>query len=121
MFAAKEDGGLNLPRMDWYHYAFSLKQLPKIHIAEGRAPGWVLTENELTEPMPLQAFISQSGGEVPSKNPVLSFARETWQASHCLIGLNPSFTRRSSLLHNKLLKVGKKALCWKALVETGIF
>lgn len=106
--------------MDWYHYAFSLKQLAKIHITEDQAPSWVGIEKELSEPIPVQAFISQSGGEVPSKNPLLSFARETWQASHRLTGLNPSFTRRSSLWHNNLLKVGKKNLYWKSWVEAGI-
>ena len=80
MCAAKEDGGLNLPRVDWYHYAFSVNQLAKIYITEDQAPGWVLTEKKLTEPIPLQAFISQTGGEILSRNPLLLFARETWQA-----------------------------------------
>lgn len=96
MCAAIEDGGLNLPRVDWYHYAFSLNQLAKIFIAESQAPAWVLIEKELTEPIPLQAFISQTGGEIPFKNPMLLFARDTWQTSHRLINLNPSFTRKSS-------------------------
>lgn len=100
MYATKEDGGLNLPRVDWYHYAFSLNQLAKIYIAEDQALGWVLTEKELTEPIPLQAFISQSKGEIPFRNPLLLFARETWKASHRLIGLKPV--------------VGKKTLYWKS-------
>ncbi len=108
MCAAFEDGGLNLPRVDWYHYAFSLNQLAKMYITENQAPGWVLIEKELAEPIPLQAFISQTGGEIPFRNPLLLFVRETWQVSHHLISLNPSFNRKSSLWHNKLLKVGKK-------------
>lgn len=94
--------------MDWYHYAFSLNQLSKINIAEDQAPRWVPIERELTEPFPIQAFISQTGGEIPFKNPLLEFARETWRVSHQVTGLKPCFTKRSSLWHNKLLKVGKK-------------
>lgn len=118
--AAKEDGGLNLPRLDWYHYAFSLNQLAKIYITEDQAPGWVLIEKELTEPIPLQAFISQTGGEIPSRNPLLLFARETWQVSHRLIGTNPSFTRKSPIWHNNLLKVDKKVLFGKSWIVAGI-
>lgn len=44
IYSAKEDGGLNLPRMDWYHYAFSLKQLAKIHITDDQAPSRVWIE-----------------------------------------------------------------------------
>lgn len=67
MCAAIEDGALNLPRVDWYHHAFSLNQLAKIFIAENQAAAWVLIEKELTEPIPLQAFISQTGVEIPFK------------------------------------------------------
>lgn len=110
MGSATEDGGLNLPRVDWYHLAFSLNQLAKIDGAENQVPGWVLIEKELTEPIPLQAFLSQTGGEVPSRNPLLSFVRETWQKSHDITGLDPFFTKQSPLWHNKWLKVGEKNL-----------
>lgn len=120
MSAANEDGGLNLPRLDWYHLAFSLNQLAKIDNAENQAPGWVLIEKELTEPVPLQALRSQTGGEIPSRNPLLSFVRETWQRSHDIAGLNPFFTKQSPLWHNKKLKVGKNTLFWKSWVVAGI-
>lgn len=106
--AANEDGGLGLPRVDWYHYAFSLKQLSKTYLAEDRAPCWVSIEKDLTEPFPTQAFISQTSGEIPYKNPVLDFARETWRVAHQITGSKPSFTKNTSLWHNKLLKIGKK-------------
>lgn len=85
LYAAKEDGGMSLPRIDWYHYAFSLNQLSKINIVEDKSPRWVLIENELTNPLPVQAFIAQTGGEIPLKNPLLAFARETWRTSHQIL------------------------------------
>uniref|UniRef100_A0A3P8RLF1 Reverse transcriptase domain-containing protein n=1 Tax=Amphiprion percula TaxID=161767 RepID=A0A3P8RLF1_AMPPE len=102
LYAAKEDGGLGMPRVDWYHYAFSLNQLSKIYGADGQIPAWVSIERELTEP------------------PLLRFARETWRTSHQIVGSKPLFTRRSSLWNNKLLKVGRKALFWRTWTEAGI-
>ena len=40
--------------------------------------------------------------------------------SHQIIGEKPSFTKKSPLWHNKLLKVGKKTLYWRTWVKAGI-
>uniref|UniRef100_A0A3P8RWR8 Reverse transcriptase domain-containing protein n=1 Tax=Amphiprion percula TaxID=161767 RepID=A0A3P8RWR8_AMPPE len=86
LYAAKEDGGLGMPRVDWYHYAFSLNQLSKIYGADGQIPAWVSTERELTEPFSIHAFITQTEGEIPCNSPLLRFARETWRTSHQIVG-----------------------------------
>lgn len=54
------------------------------------------------------AFITQTSDVIPYDNPILSFSQETWQASHKIMGLNPSFTNKTSLWYNKSLRRGKK-------------
>lgn len=39
--------------------------------------------------------------------------------SHQVTRSKPCFTKKSSLWHNKLLKVGKKTFYWKSWVEAG--
>lgn len=88
LYAAIEDGGLGLPHIAWYHYAFCLKQLSKLYMSADQAPVWVSIEKELTYPYPTQAFITQTNDVIPYDNPILAFSQETWQASHKIMGLN---------------------------------
>uniref|UniRef100_A0A3Q3VRY6 Reverse transcriptase domain-containing protein n=1 Tax=Mola mola TaxID=94237 RepID=A0A3Q3VRY6_MOLML len=55
LYAAIEDGGLGLPHMVWYHYAFCLKQLSKLYMTADQAPVWVGidTLHTLTRSRPL--------------------------------------------------------------------
>lgn len=69
LYASVEEGGLGCPRIDWYHRAFSLSQLSKSNMPEVCAPTWVVIEKELIEPFSVQAFLTQTGGDVPNRNP----------------------------------------------------
>lgn len=50
LYAAKENGGLALSRIDWYHLSFSLSQLCKIHLPSALAPQWVRMKEQLVYP-----------------------------------------------------------------------
>ena len=76
---------------------FSISQLAKMYVLEEQAPGWVSIEKELSDPIPLQAFIYQTGGDIPFKNPLLLFSRETWQMSHHLTLLDPGVRSQEKL------------------------
>lgn len=120
VYAAKEDGGLSLLKVDWYHYTFSFSQLSKIiffrRYSSRMDPYWGGTYWTF----PNTGF-HITGGEIPFKNPLLEFARETWKVSHQVAGLKPSSNKRAHLLHNRLLKVGKKTtIYWKSCVKAGI-
>ncbi len=41
VYSAKDSGGLSLPRLEWYHYTFSLAQLSKCNLPSHRATVWV--------------------------------------------------------------------------------
>lgn len=53
LYAAKDGGGLALPKVDWYHYAFSLSQLVKmykLYTFPNQRPSWVNMEEGLLAP-----------------------------------------------------------------------
>lgn len=50
LYSAKNNEGLSLPRLDWYHYSFTLAQLVKINLPLHKAPAWVEIEKETLEP-----------------------------------------------------------------------
>ncbi len=77
LYAATEDGGLGLPHVAWYHYAFCLKQLSNLYMTSDQAPVWVAIEKELTHPYPVQAFITETSDVIPYDNPIPTFSQET--------------------------------------------
>ena len=79
---AKESGGLSLPKIEWYQYAFSLSQLAKINNLREGVPSWVEIEEELVAPTSIEAFLTRMGRPAPFKDPVLSFVQETWMSAH---------------------------------------
>lgn len=99
LYAAIEDGGLCLPHIAWYYYAFCLKHLLKLLTTPDQAPTWVSIEKDLIHIYPIQDFITQMYDMDPCDNPVLSFSQETWQTSH-IFGSNPNFTNKTSWWHN---------------------
>lgn len=117
LYTAIEDGGLGLPHIDWYHYAFGLKQLSKLYMTAEQAPLWPHIEKELAYPLLVQAFITQTGGAIPENNPVLTFSQETWRSSHKLMGSNPTFTHKTLLWKNTSLKISKRTLYWASWVK----
>lgn len=92
-------------------------------MAAEQAPVWVSIEKDLTYPHPVQAFITQTGGEIPHNNPVLTFSQETWRTSHKIIGSNPNFTHKTSLWHNTTLKICKKniLLVWIGEIRNHVY
>uniref|UniRef100_A0A3P9DFP2 Reverse transcriptase domain-containing protein n=1 Tax=Maylandia zebra TaxID=106582 RepID=A0A3P9DFP2_9CICH len=120
LYAAKESGGLALSKMVWYHYAFSLSQLVKIHNSSTDKPSWVGIEESLVAPSSLEAFLTQKGRPVPFKDPVLSFMQETWLRAHQYTNSSPYLTARASIWYNKKVLIGKKPVWWEAWARTGI-
>lgn len=59
LYSAKSLGGLSLPKVDWYHWSFSLSQWTKINMMPNVALTWVHIEKELLAPFPTEAFLTQ--------------------------------------------------------------
>lgn len=106
--SSRDDGGLGLPHIGWYHYAFGLKQLSRLLVPADQAPLWVSMEGDLTHPLPTQVFMTQTSGVNRYNNPILAFSQEIWQTSHKMIGTNPAFTYLTSIWNNSTLKIEKK-------------
>lgn len=120
LYGAKENGGLSLSRIDWYHYAFSLSQLSKMNVPPDQAPAWVGMEEELVYPSTLEAFLTQTGRTIPFRNPVLTFARESWKMTHHITKTSPYLTPKASIWYNNKFKIDKKPFMWEKWAKSGI-
>ncbi|MEQ2288723.1 hypothetical protein AMECASPLE_025684 [Ameca splendens] len=108
LYAAKDEGCLALSQIDWYHLSFSLSQLSKIHLPPTKIPLWVRMEEQMVHPFSVEAFLSQTDRPVPSQDPVMAFARESWRIAHQITKNDPCLSSTSSIWYNKKLLIGKK-------------
>lgn len=98
------------------HCLISLCFLPQtivlftVYMTSDQAPVWVAIEEDLTHPYPVQAFITETSDVIPYDNPILTLSQETWQVTYKIMDLNPNFTNKTSLWHNKSLWIGKKKI-----------
>lgn len=100
LYSAKSLGGLSLPRVDWYHWSFSLSQRTKINTVPNVAPTWVHIEKELLAPFPTEAFVTQLAWPVPDQNPVHRFVRESWKLYHQHFKQTLWLTPKASIWYN---------------------
>lgn len=120
LYAAKDKGGLALSGIDWYHLSFSLSQLSKIHLPPTRVPLWFRIEEKLVYPFSVEAFLSQTDRMVPSQDPILAFARESWKTAHQITKADPYLSSRSSIWYNKKLLIEKKSFFRDKWIKSGI-
>lgn len=88
------------PQIDWYHRAFSLSQLSKWNVPETSAPAWVAMEEELVKPFSMQAFLTDTVGDIPYRNPALSFPTDSWKRAHEICNIDSCHTNGSSIWYN---------------------
>lgn len=117
LYAAKDGGGLSLPRLDWYHYSFSLVQLPKYNLLSHRVPAWVEIEKDLINSFQIETFVTQASY---SCNPILEFLRESWKMSYSYIKSNPSLTYEASIWFNSKVRIVKEPFCWYQWAKVGV-
>lgn len=104
---------MGCPRIEWYHYASSLSQLSKINMSEGQAPAWIAIEKNLVKPFSMQAFLTQTGGDIP-----YSIRQNQLEKSSSDMQHEPP--KGSSIWHNKSLRIDKKSIMWEHWVKSGI-
>ncbi len=68
----------------------------------------------------MEAFLSQTDRPVPSQDPVLAFARESWRMAHQITKADPCLSSRSSIWYNKKLLIDKKSFFWDKWMRSGI-
>jgi len=121
LYSAKDSGGFSLPRINWYHWSFSLSQLAKNNMAFNEAPAWVHIEKELIVPFPAEAFLTQLARSIPDQNPVLKFIRDSWKLYYQHSKQTQCLTTRASVWHNTKLRIDKRAFCWMQWAKKGVW
>ncbi|CAG5861754.1 unnamed protein product [Menidia menidia] len=84
-------------------------QLTKVNYSPGWRPSWFNMEEELVAPFSLEAFFTQMGRMVPSRDPGMAFVQETWFRAHQFDVVAAAVVSVSSSMC--LLLIARMALC----------
>lgn len=112
-------GGLGLPKLLYYYYAFNLRHLAHWSLPPERAPPWHCIEQSVA-PVPLiQCLSIKLSGELKT-HPVFSHLIVLWSKVAKQFNLDPHLNVFSSIWLNPKLCINKSPIWWKEWYERGI-
>lgn len=113
-------GGLGLPKMLFYYYAFNLRQLAHWALPPERAPPWLCIERAVLAPVsPLQSLSIKLAGEAKTQ-PVIAHLKLIWIKVARIFKFDPYLNISASLWLNPKLCIGKVPFYWKDWHAKGI-
>ena len=115
-----ERGGLGLPKLLFYHYAFSTRHLAHWVLPPERAPPWYQIEQLALSPLPPLSCLSTKKSPKAQAHPVISHLQETWNKICKIFNTNPYLNSESSIWKNPKLHINKAPFLWKEWVNKGI-
>ena len=113
-------GGLGLPKMLFYYYAFNLRHLAHWSLPPERAPPWYSIEQSALAPIsPLECLSIKLDRKVTT-HPIISHLKLMWIKIARLFNLDPYLNACSSIWMNPKLCINKSPFLWKDWMGKGI-
>lgn len=103
-----DQGGLGIPNLLLYHYAFSMRHLAHWTLPPERAPPWFQIENYLCDSLPLIYFTTAQLPETASDHPIFLHLRWVWKRLSSIFKCNFYLNPSASIWLNPRLLIGKK-------------
>lgn len=113
-------GGLGIPNLLLYHYAFCLRHLAQWSLPPERAPPWYTAEAHFCPDLNLTLYLSATLPPTAQNHPVISCLKEVWRKVAKILDFNPFLNSSSSIWYNPCLRIGKSTFYWKEWVQSGI-
>lgn len=115
-----DKGGLGLPKMVFYYYAFNLRHLAHWTLPPERAPPWYSIEQSALAPIsPLECLSIKLDRKVIT-HPIISHLKSMWIKVARLFNLDPYLNACSSIWMNPKLCINKSPFLWKDWLGKGI-
>lgn len=113
-------GGLGLPNLLLYYYAFGLRHLAHWTLPPERAPPWLFIESSLFEKLPLIHIITSKLSQVTKTHPIIGHMCWIWKRTSSIFKLDPYLNASACLWLNHKLLIDKKPFYWSLWVDKGI-
>lgn len=113
-------GGLGLPKMLFYYYAFNLRHLAHWSLPPERAPPWYSIEQSALAPLsPLQSLSIKLARKAKA-HPIIAHLKSMWIKIARIFKLDPYLNVSSSVWLNPKLCISKSPFCWKDWLDRGV-
>uniref|UniRef100_A0A3P9MG76 Reverse transcriptase zinc-binding domain-containing protein n=1 Tax=Oryzias latipes TaxID=8090 RepID=A0A3P9MG76_ORYLA len=115
-----ERGGLGMPNLLYYHYAFSLRHLAHWFLPPERAPPWFPLENAANSPLTPLSCLSTNLAPHSKSHPILSHLKCIWEKAAKIFKFDPHLHLAAGIWHNPKLCIDKTTFFWKSWFQKGI-
>lgn len=115
-----DQGGLGVPNLLFYHYAFSLRHLVHWALPPERAPPWFGLESPLCNPLPPMHYITTKLSLEAQSHPIISHLQWVWKRMAFIFNFNANLHTAASIWTNPKLCIGKSPFLWKPWVDRGL-
>lgn len=113
-------GGLGVPNLLYYYYAFSLRHLAHWFLPPERAPPWFPLETTACLPFTPLNYLSINMAPHNKSHPVLSHIKEVWGRLCKILKFNQHLNGLAGVWHNPKLCIDKAPFFWKSWFSKGI-
>lgn len=113
-------GGLGLPNLLFYYYAFSLRHLSHWALPPERAPPWYTIEQSICTSVPPLLFLSARLPSDALTHPVVSHIQVIWKKVSRIFQIDPYLSLSSGIWVNPKLLIGRSPVIWREWVSKGI-
>lgn len=115
-----DKGGLVLPRLRLYHYAYNFRQMVQWALPPERAPPWFAMEQSVYPSLLLSAYISANLPSASRSHPIISHLQGVWKKISRIFQINAYLSRSAGIWANPTLRIGRSPFIWKEWIEKGI-
>lgn len=115
-----DKGGLGLPRLLFYHYAYNFRQLVQWALPPERAPPWYVLEQSVYPLIPPLLYISAKLPAAERSHPIISHLQGVWKKVSRIFQINPYLGLSAGIWANPKLCIGRSPFVWKEWIDKGI-
>ena len=120
LYLPVDRGGLGLPNLALFYYAYSLRHVGQWLLPPERAPPWLAIEQSLSPSLPLVSLLTTTLSSAIQENPIFSHLQGVWRKVSHILGVNPHLSGSASLWSNPKLQIAKSPVLWREWVSRGI-
>ncbi|XP_038559289.1 uncharacterized protein LOC119891591 [Micropterus salmoides] len=115
-----DKGGLGVPNLLFYHYAFTIRHMAQWSLPPERAPPWFHLESAVSSPLTPIACISAKLAQQYQSHPILSHIQWVWKRVAKILKFDPYLHQAAGIWLNPKLCINKSPFLWKLWLQKGI-
>ena len=115
-----DKGGLGVPNLLLYHYAFTMRHMVQWSLPPERAPPWFGLESAVCSPLMPSNYLSTKLDDVDKSHPIISHIHWVWMKIGRMFKFDPFLHWSACIWHNPKLRIDKEWFLWDSWYEKGV-